>query len=143
MYEIEVNPRNAVVDLRLMRELEGMNTRGFMRTKEWDCKGMQTAVQVKGGTVHRWTTGADPAGEWSVEIAIPFKALDSLPNSPPKHNDVWRANFYRIERPAALGEEDDEYICWSPIIISGSFHTVERFGYLRFSGDVVGATAAK
>ncbi len=138
-FEIEVNPLNAVVDLRLMRDLKGLNGQGFMRSTTWDCKGMITATSVK-GEVHSWQTTLDPDGQWSVELAIPFAGLDALPNSPPKNGDVWRANFYRIERPAAEAEQDDEYICWSPIVTSPSFHTVERFGYLRFSAEAVGAS---
>ncbi len=136
-FEIEVNPANAVVDLRLMKDLKGLNTRGFMRSTTWNCKGIRTAVRIQ-GELHTWRADADPQGEWTVEMAIPFSGLDSLPHSPPRPGDVWRANFYRIERPAALGDEDDEYSCWSPIVISKTFHTVERFGYLRF----VGANAA-
>jgi len=130
-FEIEVNPLNKVVDLRFIRSLKGLRS---PRTLSWDCKGFKKAV-VAEGTVHTWTSTQAPGGRWTVEMAIPFAALDSLPNSPPKPGDAWKANFYRIDRPAALGEEDDEYSCWSPIVISGSYHTLERFGTLVFVAE--------
>ena len=130
-FEFEVNPLNVVVDLRFMRSLKGLRS---PRSLRWDCKGFRKAV-VAEGTVHTWTSTQAPGGRWTVEMAIPFAALDSLPNSPPKPGDTWKANFYRIDRPAALGEEDDEYSCWSPIVTSGSYHTLERFGTLVFVGE--------
>lgn len=133
-FEIEANPLNVVVDLRFMRSLKGLRDR---RPLQWNCRSLQTAVRVK-GRVNSWQAISHPDSQWTVEIAIPFEALDKLPNSPPKDGDSWKANFYRIERPASLAEEDDEYSCWSPIIISKSYHTLERFGTMIFSALKVG-----
>lgn len=134
-FEFEVNPLNVVVDLRLMRSLrdKGMP---LARVVAWDCEAMQTAVRVK-GQVSTWQTAQRPGGEWTVEMAIPFAALDSLPSSPPKDGDAWKANFYRIDRPGHLAQEEHEFTCWSPIISSKSFHTLDRFGTLVFSSEKV------
>jgi len=133
-FEYEVNPLNTVVDLRFVKDIMGMAARGLM----WNSKGLKTAVVVH-GSVETWKVGHDADGKWTVEMGIPFDDLDSLPNSPPKEGDKWRANFYRIERPAALQKEDDEYSCWSPICTSPSFHTLDRFGTLIFSMKPVGS----
>jgi len=131
-FEFEVNPANTVVDLRLMKSLKGMLRRGVM----WDCKGLRTAVKVE-GKIHSWDVGKDEKGRWTVEMGIPFESVDSLPNCPPKAGDSWKVNFYRIERPAALRDEDDEYSAWSPLYYAKSYHTLERFGTLIFSDQPV------
>jgi len=133
-FEIEVNPLNVVVDLRFVHSLKELRGR---RALQWNCQSLQTAVRVK-GKVNSWQTASHPDNQWTVEMAIPFRALDELPHSPPREGDCWRANFYRIERPSSLADEDDEYSCWAPIIISRSYHTLERFGSLTFSAQKVG-----
>lgn len=136
-FEFEVNPLNVVVDLRLMCSLreKGMP---LERVVAWDCRGMQTSVRAK-GPVSTWQTEQHPGGEWAVEMSIPFDALDTLPHCPPQDGDAWKANFYRIDRPARLAKEEHEFVCWSPIISSKSFHTLDRFGTLTFSSAQVTA----
>ena len=66
----------------------------------------------------------DNENRWSVVLVIPWTSLALSGDVP----DVWRANFYRIERPRA-GE--DEYSCWSPTRVQpADFHKPGKFGTL-------------
>lgn len=91
--ELEVNPLNAWVDLRIV-ELEPE----WVSSKEWDIRGLKTAVQVY-GTVND-TSDVDLG--WTCEIAIPWVAMeDSIDGGGrPQPGDLWRLNLYRIERTA-------------------------------------------
>ena len=105
-YELEVNPLNVVLDLELRREATG-----WKKDFQWRCEGLQTAVQRN-------------ASGWSAEFSIPFAALGAVPGSRP-----WRANFYRIDRPANAPWE------LSALSPTGapSFHVPARFGLLEFA----------
>jgi len=91
--ELEVNPLNAWVDLRII-ELQPK----WVSSKDWDIRGLKTAVQVY-GTVND-TSDVDLG--WTCEIAIPWTAMeDSIDGgSRPRPGDQWRLNLYRIERTA-------------------------------------------
>lgn len=104
-YEFEVNPVNAVLDLVVRRE--GTELR---KDFQWRCPGLQTAVRRT-------------AGGWNAEFAIPFAGLGAAPGPKP-----WRANFYRIDRPA---NAPWELSAWSPTGVP-RFHVAERFGALEF-----------
>jgi hypothetical protein len=130
-YEFEVSPRNAIFDARVYSpDLH----RGTMQVDtSWDCPGLQTAVKVH-GTVHheppdtRRLTPNTTCGWWMVEMAIPFAAFPEV--SPPEPGDVWRANFYRIDRA-----DPPEFTAWSPTLEQpANFHVPERFGHLVFEG---------
>jgi hypothetical protein len=89
--ELEVNPLNAVVDLRIRSvDPEWVSSIG------WDIKGLQTAVQAY-GTVN---DSASTDLGWTAEIAIPWAAMaDSIGGGgKPAPGDTWRLNLYRIER---------------------------------------------
>jgi hypothetical protein len=94
-YELEVNPLNVVVDLKI-----------FTLKPEWksdvpgfDTKNLKTAVKVY-GTVN------DPADRdtgWTVEMAIPWEGFEEIPGgTKPKPGDQWRLNLYRIERGGGI-----------------------------------------
>jgi len=91
--ELEVNPLNAVVDLKIYRLQPEWKS-----SIPWDIAGLQTAVQVQ-GTVND-SLGQDLG--WTVEIAIPWAATaDSIDGGgKPQVGDTWRLNLYRIERRA-------------------------------------------
>ncbi|MAF09339.1 hypothetical protein CMK11_02715, partial [Candidatus Poribacteria bacterium] len=55
---------------------------------------------------------------------------------PPQVGDVWRANFYRIDRSEPV--DRPEMTSWSTIG-THNFHDSAAFGYIEFGG-VPGAT---
>ena len=157
--ELEVNPLNAVVDLKIFQPRPT-----FESDIEWDIPGLQTAVRVH-GTVNDST---DTDIGWDVEIAIPwaaFKEITPEAARPPEEGEQWRLNLYRIERVGGRSgkaridalseqakkaqEEEDhetlaklkkriealqlrtEYTCWSPTYKQG-FHDPDRFGVVEF-----------
>ena len=106
-FEIEVNPLNSVLDLVLRR-----NRSGYTKDFAWRCEGLRTAARVE-------------AASWTAELAIPFRSLIA---EPPQPGARWRANFFRIDRPA---EKPRELSAWSPTRL-GTFHVPERFGVIEF-----------
>jgi hypothetical protein len=121
--EIEVSPRNAVLDLFML--LRDDRQRGLW---DWDSEGLRTAVTVDGDPTRRGTDDRS----WTVEMAMPMADFFTAPNLPPRHGDVWHANLYRIDR----AERGDEYSAWSPPERI-NYHTPERFGRLVFSEERV------
>jgi hypothetical protein len=91
--ELEVNPLNAVVDLKIYA-LEPE----WKADKDWDIAGLKTAVKVI-GTVND-SLAVDQG--WTVEIAIPWSAMKGSigGGGRPDPGDSWRLNLYRIERKA-------------------------------------------
>ena len=95
--ELEVNPLNAVVDLRI----EAIDPE-WTSSKDWDIAGLKTAVQPH-GTVN---DASDTDKGWSVEIAIPWTSMTDAEaglidgGGRPAIGDTWRLNLYRIERKA-------------------------------------------
>jgi predicted TIM-barrel fold metal-dependent hydrolase len=60
---------------------------------------------------------------WTCEARIPLAALD---DRTPTVGTRWRANLYRIDRA------NQAFLASNPVL-SGSFHTPERFGWLEFT----------
>jgi hypothetical protein len=106
-FEIEVNPLNTVLDLMLRRV-----GKGWRKEFAWKCEGLETSVSLT-------------AAGWIAALAIPFAAL--VP-APPAAGSVWRANFFRIDRPPGAPRE---LSAWSPTG-RNTFHEPGRFGYLEF-----------
>ncbi|MBI3695432.1 MAG: carbohydrate-binding family 9-like protein [Acidobacteria bacterium] len=133
-YELEINALNTTWDLFLPRPYKD----GGQARNDWEIPGMKTAVRIDG-------TLNNPAGTdrgWTVEIALPWKALAACAHrpAPPADGDQWRINFSRVEwlhdlvdgryrkRP---GTREDNWV-WSP---QGAInmHMPERWGYVQFS----------
>lgn len=126
--ELEVNPLNAVVDLKVSAKPEGGVGWSSM---EWDIEGLKTAVAVYGTVNER----EDRDQGWTVEIAIPWTGLKDIPpgiTGPPEEGAQWRINLYRIERPKDKKKVGDEYLAWSSVRIL-NFHVPERFGVVEFT----------
>ncbi|MFD2742534.1 MULTISPECIES: carbohydrate-binding family 9-like protein [Sphingobacterium] len=139
-YELEVNPLNTVFDLALVKPYRY----GGKALIHWDMKGLKSAVHVEG-------TLNDPSDEdqfWSVEIAIPFTALQSFGSSDtPTSASYWLFNFSRVQwqhtvknntyqRKTANGTllPEDNWV-WSPIGMV-NMHYPERWGYIQFVDTV-------
>jgi hypothetical protein len=120
-WEIEVSPAG-VVFAAAIHNPTGRRA-DLVADTAWECCGLE----------HR--TG--PAGaslDWWAELAIPWPALAGAGGVgavlPPA---VWRANFYRIERPRG---GRSELSCWSPTLTDPpDFHRPERFGVLELVRD--------
>lgn len=123
--EFEVNPLNAVIDLKIEREENGAVT-DVPTFAKWNAEGWQTAVSVDGDVTNR----ADSDKGWTVEMAIPLACLSGLGTEPPKIGDIWRFQLYRIDRSNTLKEP--EFSGWSP---TDTFHRPSQFGFLTFVGS--------
>ncbi len=137
-FEIEVNALNTIFDLFLSKPYR--NNSGALIS--WDTPGLKSAVKVL-GTINQ---PGDTDKGWTVEMAIPFKAL-TIGNDTkvPKEGDLWRVNFSRVEwdcdvkngkyrkKRGADGKELPEHNwVWSSQGII-NMHYPERWGYLLFS----------
>jgi hypothetical protein len=115
--ELEVSPRGTTLDARLQSP-DGV--RATMKTElDWTCEGLTaaTVIDYENGT---------PI-ELHVVLRIPFAALG---RSAPRDGETWRANFFRIDRHPAEG---DEFSAWSPTMKTpADFHVAAAFGTLRF-----------
>lgn len=100
-HEFEVNALNTVWDLLLTRPYRD----GGRPLTGWDFKGLKSAVHLK-GTLN---DASDTDEGWSVEVAIPWKALkDGMRvKSPPREGEQWRINFSRVQ--------------WNTEIIDGNY----------------------
>lgn len=111
--EIEVNPLGAVFDARVTNP-DGRRD-SMSVDAAWNAPGLAVAVS--------W----QKAAAWRAELAIPWAGLAF--GTPPR---VWRANFFRIERPRG---GSDEFSAWSPTLARpADFHKPSRFGRLVLDG---------
>jgi hypothetical protein len=127
-YEFQVNPQNARIDLSCVASSPKGESKRC--TKEWNCVGWFSSVQVDGTLNNVY----DEDRGWSCEMAIPLSSIS--PKDPPvRHGDTWRINLYRINRI----EGGVEYSAWSP---TGAinYHIPGKFGICQFVRD--GATAS-
>jgi hypothetical protein len=132
-YEFEINALNTGWDLLLPRPYkdEGHAING------WEIAGLRTAVHLDG-------TLNDPSDVdrgWSIEMAVPWKALGELARrpSPPRDGDQWRVNFSRVEWPIdangrgyrkPAGAVEHNWV-WSPQYVI-DMHRPETWGYVQF-----------
>ncbi len=118
-FEIEVSPRGTVFDARI--DSPG-GVRSTMKAElAWDCDGLFAAVRAR----------KESTGMTSIDtvIRIPFSALGARM---PRSGELWKANFFRIDRHPELG---DEYSAWQPTMMRpADFHVTAAFGTLRFEG---------
>jgi hypothetical protein len=132
--ELEMNALDTTWDLLLPKPYN----QGGQAHNEWELKGLQTAVRLKG----KLNDPKTRSKSWNVEIAIPWSALavTSIDPCPPHSGDKWRINFSRVEwhfdvienklvkRP---GLREDNWV-WSPMGVV-DMHIPDRWGYVEFS----------
>ena len=113
-FEFEVNPLAAVFDASVANP-DGR--RDTMRVDpSWDAPGLSARVIRPS-----W------AG-WRAELVLPWSAVCDGP--PPQ---VWRSNFFRIERPRG---KPAEFSCWSPTLCDPpDFHKPQSFGRLTRAAE--------
>ena len=136
-FEFQINANEAVWDLFMPRPYRS----GGRGLSSWDIKGLQKAVHIA-GTLNN---PADRDTAWSIELAIPFAALD-IRRPPVKPGTIWRMNFSRVQwqldvingryvrkRDKASGKLlPEHYNVWSPQGIV-NLHYPERWGYVLFA----------
>ncbi len=112
-YEFEVNPLGALFDAEVYSPT-GCRDQMTVRTA-WDCPELRWGAER-----------ADADSRWSAWLSVPWSAVGGFGGSRP---EIWRANFYRIERPA---NSAPEFSAWSPTLTEpADFHKPARFGLLR------------
>ena len=126
-FEIENNARGVIFDLMLDKPYRSGGN--FM--VQWDCPGLKLAVHLD-GTLNK---SKDKDRYWSVEMAIPHKALTMNFNNPLQAGNYWRINFSRVQWLKAGGPEENWV--WSS---TGriDMHMPDRWGFLYFSANAVG-----
>jgi len=126
-YEFEFSPHNVVFDAAIQCPESG-DRRHLKMDLGWDCEGLQSAVAVVG-------TLDDPSDvdeRWTVEVALPFSQIGRGGRAPAE-GELWRANFYRIDRGG-----EGEFSCWSPTMaVPANFHVPARYGELVFSNKTL------
>lgn len=133
-YELEINALNTVWDLFLPKPYRD----GGKAQDNWDIVGLKTAVKIN-GTLNN---PVDRDRDWSVEMAIPWKALAEYAHksAPPADGDEWRVNFSRVEWQHEIadgkyrkvaGTKEDNWV-WSPQGVI-DMHRPEMWGVVRFS----------
>jgi hypothetical protein len=114
-FEFEVSPRGVLWEGRIHNPTSRRTDR--VTDTSWDCPGI------------RWAAGRGSIrDDWWATLAIPWRGIS--PGGPPPR--LWRANFYRIERPR---DGEPEFSCWSPTLNRPpDFHQPARFGVLELAG---------
>jgi hypothetical protein len=117
-FEFELNPDGVLWDGKIVNP--GLDGTRLQVESTWNCDGAHWKAQRN-----------DNANAWHVWLALPLRALaggDEIP-------EVWRANFYRIDRPYQnKNDAMGEFSCWSPTLTSpAAFHRPRRFGTLQLA----------
>lgn len=138
-YEFEMNALNTVWDLRLVKPYKD----GAPALNEWNIAGLKTGVHID-GTLNN---PRDVDRHWTVEIAMPWKALGEFSTvpSPPSDGDRWRVDFSRVEwttkivdgRYQKIPKRSEENWVWSPTGIV-DMHRPEKWGLVQFSTATFG-----
>jgi hypothetical protein len=108
--EFEVSPLGVVFDAWIHNPTS--MRKDMTADVAWDCPGL------------RWEAGrGDRREDWWAELSIPWQGITE---DPPR---IWRANFYRVERPR---DGEAEFTAWSPTLTRpADFHKPARFGVLH------------
>ena len=116
-YELEASPRGTLFDARIDSPA-GVRS-GMIVDRDWTCEGLVAAV--------RRVTESSGVTTVDTLLRVPFA---SLGRPTPVAGETWRANFFRIDRHPARG---DEYSAWQPTMKTpADFHVVAAFGTLEF-----------
>ncbi len=111
-YEFQVSPDGVLFDATIHNPTS--RRPNLKLNTAWNCEGIQWLAERN-----------DADNHWMASLVIPWVAISPANQLP----TVWRANFYRIERPR---DAEPEYSCWSPTMIEPpDFHQPAYFGTLR------------
>ncbi len=139
-YEFEINALGTTWDLMLGKPYRD----GGPSLTGYDLHGLKSAVSIQGTINHPAQTDTS----WTVEIALPLKALAECnnPRRPPVPGDQWRINFSRVQwqtevvagkyqkkiNPATGKSFPEDNWVWSPQGLI-NMHVPEMWGFLQFS----------
>jgi hypothetical protein len=142
-YELEVNAFETEWDLLLLKPYRDQRK---VAVDSWDIPGLITKVHLDGSI----NNSNDRDKSWSVEIAIPWKALEECaPNFHPKEGEQWKVNFSRVHWYVDI--TDDGYTktdlpafnwVWSPQGLI-NMHYPEMWGLVQFTEKVVGESSVE
>jgi hypothetical protein len=154
--EFEVNANNVTWNLCLNKPYldggyENSTSNRSFGSKGWDMQPPLYCHTYVDGPVNRPNVANR---YWSVEIALPLKDL-ALNNTntavPPKHGNMWRINFSRVEwHVIVVGnryekdpryDQEDNWVWSKQGLIN--MHLPERWAVLQFSTEKVNTTAAE
>ncbi|MCX6610993.1 MAG: carbohydrate-binding family 9-like protein [Acidobacteria bacterium] len=132
-FEFEMNAKNTGWDLYLPKPYKD----GGKADDGWEIPGLKTAVHLRGTLNHP----KDKDRGWSLEIAIPWSALNRGPRPAvaPKDGEQWRVNFSRVEWVLDVvngkyekrkGLKEDNWV-WSPQGVI-NMHVPEKWGVVKF-----------
>ncbi len=111
-YEFEISPNGVLFDAEIINPTP--HRADIQVRPEWNCVGIQWVAER-----------CDAENWWTAVLIIPWSSVAPSGQFPP----VWRANFYRIERPHG---QPPEFSCWSPTHTDpADFHKPATFGRLQ------------
>lgn len=136
--EVNINPLNKVNDKwqDLPCGVEEQLRIGVAPAKpanphvDWNCPGMQTAVNVNGTLNDPY----DVDQGWTVEVAVPFAALRQFAGNqtcPPRQGDCWRVMLAREYRPYPFYAHEAVFWTW-PGLGGNTTHIPSRWGFVVF-----------
>ena len=113
-YVFEISPDAVLLDAKIYNPTSQRPE--LVVDLSWDCPGLRWHAERNDAKNHWWAV-----------LAIPWAAL-APPGELPS---VWRANFYRIERPR---NDEPEFSCWSPTMTEpADFHKPAYFGFVELA----------
>ena len=125
-YEFELSPAN----VRFAALVKNHGSPDWENIEKYlDCSRMKTSVEIEG----KINEPQFSSRGWSAIIGIPFSMMGL--EKPPENGDVWRGNFYRIDRPHPEKPDmfEHEFSCWSPTLTDPpAFHRPDKFGRIIF-----------
>ena len=138
-YELVVNAFETEWDLLMLKPYRDQ---GRVAVDSWDISGLLTKVYIQ-GTLNN---ANDQDKYWSVEIAIPWKALEEgAPSLLPKEGDRWKVNFSRVQWDLDITENgyvktDSQafYWVWSSQGLV-NMHYPEMWGLVQFTETFAGS----
>ncbi len=137
--EVEINALGTVWDLLLDRPYRDSGN----ANNHWNLDDLKTAVKVYGSL----NNPNDEDSLWTVEMAVPMKALVELKSHPknlPVEGEQWRLNFSRVQWGHEIvngtyfrKKENDKYLpeynwSWSPQKVI-NMHEPEKWGTIQFT----------
>ncbi len=144
-YEWEINALGTLWDLMLTKPYKN----GGKPINGWNINGFKYKVYLSGSL----NDPSDTDEYWSVEMAIPWKALSQSGPSyrAPKDGEQWRINFSRVQwqlevengtykkviNPETGKPHPEDNWVWSPVGLV-NMHLPERWGFVEFSEHRVG-----